>query len=102
MEVGLEEVISHLASIQADYGALGNNGIVILGSSLHPGSHKTPERVSGKPHEKSIPETPKRGHLTTTVFAGGNLKISAHQLNFSQYAVDCQKRREDANPDENS
>jgi hypothetical protein len=36
------------------------------------------EWASGKPHKKSAPETPKRGHLAIMVFTGGKLKFSAH------------------------
>ena len=33
--------------------------------------------MSGKPYKKNSAETPKRGHLTTTVLAGGILKFYA-------------------------
>jgi hypothetical protein len=61
----------------------------------------TPEWVSGKPHKKSAAETAKEGRLATTVFTGGKLKISAHQLNLSQHSVDYLKGGKTPTPDEN-
>jgi hypothetical protein len=36
--------------------------------------------MSGKPHKENSAETPKRGHLATTVLAGGKLKVSAQGI----------------------